>query len=255
MRRGPLKALLLTGVAGLLICSSAYGLQILIGKTVVSATAEIAPRALPAKGNAPVTISNITRIHETDGSPPPTLSEMTFMFDKHGSVDTKGLPVCTTAKLTEATPAEARKRCAKAIVGEGIGKAIVTLPGTAPQQISSPLTLFNAPPQNGRPSLIVHAYETVPAPKALLVPLTIERIQHGRYGFQVKIQVPPIADGHGAATLAEAQVGKTWKRGGRTVGFLSAHCNGGRLQVHGALEFADGSFFPGTLTSPCHVAG
>lgn len=255
MRRGMLKALLLTGVAGLLVCSSAYGLKILIGKTVVSATAEITPRALPAKGNAPVTISNITRIHETDGSAPPTLSEMTFMFDGHGSVDTRGLPVCTLTKLAETTPAEARKRCAKAIVGEGTGKALVSLPGTAPQQIGSPLTLFNAPPVNGRPSLIVHAYETVPTPKTLLVPATIERIEHGRYGFQVKIQVPPIADGYGAATLAEAQVGTTWKRGGRTVGFVNAHCSGGRLQVHGSLKFADGSFFPGTLTSPCHLAG
>ncbi len=255
MRRGLLKALFLTGVVALFVCSSAYGLKILIGKTVVSATAEITPRALPAKGNAPVTISNVTRIHETDGSAPPTLSEMTFMFDGHGSVDTKGLPVCTTAKLAETTPAEARKRCAKAIVGEGIGKALVSLPGVPPQQISSPLTLFNAPPQNGRPSLIVHAYETVPAPKTLLVPAAIERINHGRYGYQVTIQVPPIADGYGAATLAEAQVGTTWKRGGRTVGYVNAHCNGGRLQVHGSLKFTDGSFFPGTLTSPCHVAG
>lgn len=255
MRRGLLKALLLAGAVGLLVCSSAYGLKILIGKTVVSATAEITPRALPAKGNAPVAISNVTRIHETDGAPPPTLSELTFMFDKHGALDTRGLPVCTAAKLAETTVAEARKRCARAIVGEGTGKAIVSLPGTAPQQISSPLTLFNAPPQNGRPSLIVHAYETVPAPKTLLVPVEIEQIEHGRYGFQVKIQVPPIADGYGAATLAEARVGRTWKRGGRTVGFVSAHCNGGRLQVHGSLKFADGSFFPGTLTSPCHVAG
>lgn len=255
MRRGLLKALLLAGAAGLLLCASAYGLKIVIGKTVVSATAEITPRALPAKGSAPVTISNVTRIHETDGSAPQTLSELTFLFDKHGSVDTKGLPVCTLAKLAEATVAEARKRCAGSIVGEGTGKAIVSLPGAAPQQISSPLTLFNAPPQNGRPSLLVHAYETVPAPQALLVPATIEPIKHGRYGFQVKIQVPPIAGGYGAATLAEAQVGKTWKRGGRTVGFVNAYCNGGRLQVHGSLKFADGSFFPGTLTSPCHVAG
>lgn len=255
MRRGLLKALLVAGVAGLLACSSAYGLQILIGKTVVSATAEITPRALPAKGTAPVTISNVTRIHETDGSAPPTLSELTFMFDKHGRVDTQGLPVCTLAKLAETTVGEARKRCAEAIVGEGTGKAIVSLPGAAPQQVSSPLTLFNAPPQNGKPSLIVHAYETVPTPKALLVPATIEPIKHGRYGFQVKIQLPPIADGYGAATLAEAQVGKTWKRGGRTVGFVNAYCSGGRLQVHGSLKFTDGSFFPGTLTSPCHAAG
>jgi hypothetical protein len=101
--------------------------------------------------------------------------------------------------------------------------------------------------------LIAHAYETVPAPKALLVPFAIERVRHGRYGFRVEIELPEIAAGYGAATLAQATLGKTWKRSGKTVGYTNAHCDGGRLQVQGSLSFADGSFLPGTLTSPCHV--
>jgi hypothetical protein len=249
------KAVLALGLVGLVAAGVAQALKIEIGNTVVSATATIQPRALPAKGNAPVSVASVTRIGTTDGSTPPTLKELVFQFDGHGAVDTKGLPVCTLAKLTETTPQEARKRCAGAIVGEGTGKAVVTLPGKAPQRISSPLTLFNAPPQGGRPALIAHAYETLPTPKAVLVPFTIEKVHNGRYGFEVKIPVPPIAEGFGAATLAEATIGKTWKRGGKKVGYVSAHCSGGRLQVHGTISFTDGSFFPGTLTSPCHLAG
>lgn len=243
------------GLAGLLACASAYALTIEIDKTVVSATASISPRALPARGNAPVDVGSVTRIKTTDGSQPPTLSKIVFIFDKHGSVDTKGLPVCTMAKLAGTTTAAARKRCGGAIVGEGLGKADVRLPGQPPLAITTPLTFFNAPPEGGRPSLIAHAYETVPAPKALLAPFSIERIRHGRYGFRVEIQMPEIAGGYGAATLAEATLGKTWERGGKTVGYTNAHCAGGRLQVNGKLSFTDGSFFPGTLTSPCHVEG
>jgi hypothetical protein len=239
----------------LLACASAYALKIEIDKTVVSATASIAPRALPAKANAPVTVSSVTRIKTTDGSAPPTLKEIVFIFDKNGAVDTKGLATCTEAKLAETTPDVARKRCAGAIVGEGVGRAEVNLPGKPAMEISSPLTFFNAPPVHGQPSLIAHAYETVPVPKTVLVPFSIERIHQGRYGFQVKIPVPPIAEGFGSATLAKATVGKTWKVGGKTIGYTSAHCAGGRLQVHGTITFTDGSFFPGTLTSPCHVAG
>lgn len=238
----------------LVACAGAYALTIELDKTVVSATATISPRALPAHGGAPVDIASVTRIKTTDGSPPPTLKELVFSFDKHGFLDTKGLPVCTLAKLAETTPATARKRCPGAIVGEGTGKAAVNLPGRPPIQISSPLTLFNAPAEGGKPSLIVHAYETVPVPKAILVPFAIERISHGRYGFQVKIPVPEIAAGFGAATLAQATLGATRKRGGRTVGYANARCSGGRLQVHGTISFTDGSFFPGTLTSPCRVA-
>lgn len=255
MRRTLLKTAGIVGAIALVACASAYGLSIEIDRTVVSATASISPRGLPAQGDAPVNIDSVTRIKTTDGSPPSTLKELVFLFDKHGSLDTKGLPVCTLAKLDETTPAVARKRCAGAIVGEGIGKAEVNFPGRPAIQISSPLTFFNAPPVAGRPSLIIHAYEKVPAPKAVLVPIAVERVSHGRYGFQVKIPVPPIAAGFGGATLAKATLGTTWRRGGKTVGYANASCAGGRLQVHGAISFTDGSFFPGTLTSPCHVGG
>jgi hypothetical protein len=248
------KALLAVAVIALIACASAYALKIEIGKTVVSATASISPRALPAKGGAPVDVASVTRIKTTDGSQPPTLKQLVFVFDKHGSLDTRGLPTCTLAKLAGTTPQLARKRCPGAIVGEGVGRAEVRLPGQAPADISTPLTFFNAPPQGGMPTLIAHAYETIPAAKTLLVPISIERIQRGRYGFRVTIEMPPIADGYGAATLAKATIGKTWKRGGRTVGYANAYCAGGRLQVYGTLTFTDGSYFPGTLTSPCHTA-
>jgi hypothetical protein len=240
---------------GMLACATAYAITLEVGKTAVSVTATVTPTGLPSKANVPVKVSSVTRIKSKDGSPPPSLSQLVFAFDKNGSIDTKGLPTCALAKLAETTPEVAKKRCAGAIVGEGVGRAEVDFPGKAPIEISSPLTLFNAPPEGGKPTLIAHAYETVPTAKTLLVPFAIERIKQGRYGYRVKIDVPEIAGGFGSATLAKATVGKTWKRGGKTAGYVSAHCDGGRIQVHGTLSFTDGSFFPGTLVSPCHVSG
>jgi len=253
------KTLLRTNLAviGLLLvvgCASAYAIKIELGGTSVSATAEIAPRALPAHGNAPVTIRSVTRLKATDGGTPPALKAILFQFDKHGSVDTKGLPTCNAAKLAGTTVAQARKRCAGAIVGEGLGRAKVNLPNQPTREISSKLTFFNAPPVGGQPALIAHGYETVPTPQALLVPMTIERVNNPRYGFRVKIELPSIAGGYGSAVLADATIGKTWKRGGKTVGYVNASCQGGRLQVQGSISLVDGSFFPGTLVSPCHVA-
>jgi len=255
MRRGLRRAAAAIVVVGLLGCGPAYALTAEIGKTFVSATASLRPRALPDKGNAPVTLSNITRIGTRDSTPPPALKKLVFLLDKHGTVDTKGLPVCTAAKIADATPQQARKRCAGALVGEGTGKAEVNLPGQATATISSPLSFFNGPPAGGKPTLLAHAYETLPAPRALVVPIEIERIKHGRYGFRAEVEIPQIAEGFGAATLAEAKLGRTRKRGGRTVGYLNAYCAGGRLQVYGTLSFSNGDFFPATLTSPCHTPG
>jgi hypothetical protein len=249
------RALIALGVAGLLAATTAYAISGHFGSVTVSTTATMLPRELPTKANAPITLSTITRIKSDDPSSPEVLEKLEFLLDKNGSIETKGVPVCTMAKLAETTPQVARKRCAGALVGTGTGKAEVAMPGRAPFQISSPVSIFNAPPTGGKPTLIAHAYETVPAPKALLVPIVIERVKSGRYGFRIKVKMPEIAGGDGAPTLAEATLGKTFKRGGKKVGFINAHCVGGRLQVHGTLTFTNGDFFPTTLTSPCHSPG
>ncbi|HEX6601884.1 MAG TPA: hypothetical protein VF030_04525, partial [Solirubrobacterales bacterium] len=118
--------------------------------------------------------------------------------------------------------------------------------------LSFPLSFFNAPPTGGKPTLIAHAYETVPVAKTLLVPIVIERMASGRYGFRTKVEMPEIAGGYGVPILAEATVGATRKRGGKEVGYIEARCAGGRLQVDGTLNFVNGDLFPATLTSPCH---
>lgn len=235
-------------------CATASGIEACIGPLCVSSTVSMQPRELPAKGNAPITLSSVTRVRSKDGTPP-TLGTIDFMIDRNGRVNNKDFPVCTLARLQGTTPTQARKRCASSLVGKGTGRALVTMPGRAPFQISSPISFFNAPPTGGKPTLIAHAYETVPAPQALLVPIVVERIAKGRYGFHVAVEMPEIAGGFGAATLAEATIGATRKQDGKKVAFLSAHCSGGRLQVEGVLTFTNGDRFPTTLTSPCHTRG
>jgi hypothetical protein len=247
-------AVLAVGLA-LAFGATASGIEACIGPLCVSSSVDMQPRELPAKGNAPITLESTTRVRVKDGSTPPTLDTIDFLIDKHGAVNSKAFPVCPRAKLEGATPSQARKRCAGALVGRGTGKALVTMPGRAPFQITSPVSFFNAAPTGGKPTLIAHAYETVPVPQALLVPIVVERVSKGRYGFQVRVEMPEVAGGFGAPTLAEAKVGATRKKGGKVTGYVTAHCSGGRLQVEGTLRFTNGDSFPTTLTSPCHTPG
>jgi hypothetical protein len=240
-------------VAVLACAAVAVAVTTQIGNLKVSATAEFEPRQFPEHGTLPAQFSSIVRINSVDGEQPPGLQTLIFEFDKHGKLNFKSLPTCTVAKLEGTTPDEARKRCAGALLGTGTGKARVAMPGKAPFTISSPISIFNAPPQGGKPALIAHAYETVPSPQALLVPFTIEKISHGRYGYRAELELPQIAGGAGAAILAEASFGRTYKLGGRKVGYVEAECSGGRLQVFGKLVFADGSHLQSLLTSPCHT--
>jgi hypothetical protein len=241
------------GAAVLACAAVAVAVTTQLGNLKVSATAEFQPRAFPAHGTVPATFSSIVRIKSVNGDQPPALKSLTFEFDKHGKLNFKGVPTCTAAKLEGTTPSEARQRCAGALLGTGTGKARVEMPGKPAFTISSPISIFNAPPEGGRPTMIAHAYETVPSPQALLVPFTIEKVNHGRYGYRTEIQLPPIAGGDGAAILAEAKFGRTYTRGGQKVGYAEAECDGGRLQVYGKVTFADGSHLQSLLSSPCHT--
>ena len=121
--------------------------------------------------------------------------------------------------------------------------------------MTSPISVFNAPPQGGKPTLIAHAWETVPSPQALLTEFSVEKISHGRYGYRTEVALPPIAGGAGVATLAEASFGRSFKRGRKETGYVEAECSGGRLQVYGRISFVDGSHLQSLLSSPCHNEG
>jgi hypothetical protein len=257
MRRKLSAALLATLAIGLIVAAGVAAVTIhgTYGEFSVSASADISPHELPAKGEAPVTLTSSVRARQLGGGQPAGLKTIVFQVDKHGSIGRKGVPVCTEAKLVDATPAQARKRCAGALVGTGTGKAKVQLPGQSTVEISSPLSLFNGPLEGGRPTLLAHAYETLPKPQALVVPIVIERVGHGRYGYRAKVQLPPIAEGYGAATFAEAKIGRVFRHHGKKTGYFNASCSGGRLQVHGTVSFTNGDFVPTTLVTPCHTAG
>jgi hypothetical protein len=259
MRRGIRRRVALALVAGALVllvgAAAALAITTQIGPLKVSATAEFEPRAFPAHGTLPTSFSSTVRIRSLNDNAPPALKSLTFEFDKHGRINFKGVPTCTAAKLEGATPSQARSRCAGALIGTGVGKARIEMPGKEPLTMTSPISIFNAPPQGGEPTMIAHAWETVPSPQALLTEFSVEKINHGRYGYRTEITLPPIAGGDGVATLAEASFGRTFTRGGHEVGYVEAECSGGRLQVYGRISFVDGSHLQSLLSSPCHNEG
>ena len=53
------------------------------------------------------------------GALPPVLRKITLLYDRHGSLQTKGLPVCTEGKLRATDTKQARRACPGAIVGTG----------------------------------------------------------------------------------------------------------------------------------------
>jgi hypothetical protein len=225
------------------------------GNIVVDGEGGFAPTALPKKVNAPIAIFGKGRIGTVDGTLPPILKTIQFEFDKHGSVETVGLAVCTAAKLQATTVPQARKLCPGAIVGEGFGHAIVKFPEQAPIPVSSPITIFNGPRVKGDPSVLAHFYTTVPIATAFVIPVVIETIHNGRYGYRVDAVIPKIANGAGIPISGSIHIGRKWTYKGKKHSYLNARCPDGRLQAVGQFGFNDGTLLKGTFLTPCKGTG
>jgi hypothetical protein len=231
--------------------ASALAIELHAANLVITADGGFSPTTLPKHGYAPIRLHGYGKIATEDGSPPPVLKTVTLWFDKHGKVETRGLPTCTPGKLAATTTKQARKLCPGAIVGKGFGKAVVDFPEQGPIPASSPITLFNAKPHHGNPTLLAHAHITVPGPTTFVVPIEIQRVHDGRYGFKTVAEIPRIAGGYGIPLYARLSIGRTWKYKGRKLSFANAGCPDGRLQAKGQFLFKDGTFLQGSVFKTC----
>lgn len=251
MGKSALKVLAAAVVVALVLAATAAALVLHAANIVVTTDGGFSPTTLPKHKLAPISLHGYGKISTTDGELPPVLKTITLWFDKHGSVVTKGLPVCTKAKLVATTTQQARKLCAGAIVGTGFGEAVVKFPEQPPIPASSPITIFNGPMKGGNPTVLAHAHLTVPAPTTFVVPITIEKVHDGRYGFKTVAEIPPIAGGSGVPIYGRLKIGRTWKYKGKTLSYANASCPDGRLQAQGTFTFTDGTELHGELLKPC----
>jgi len=251
MRKTLLRAQLLAGALLLVAVATAAAITLHASNLVITTDGGFTPTTLPKKGFAPIRLHGFGKIATEDGSPPPVLKTVTLWFDKNGKVETRGLPVCTPGKLKATTTAQARRLCPGAIVGKGFGKAVVIFPEQGPIPASSPITLFNAKPKHGNPALLAHAHLTVPGPTTFVVPIEIQRVHDGRYGFKTVAEIPKIAGGSGIPLYARLSIGREWKYKGKTLSYANAGCPDGRLQAKGQFKFKDGTFLQGSVFKRC----
>lgn len=247
------KILMATALGLLIAAGSASALKIRVGDLILNAEGGFAPKALPKHADAPITLHGGGKLSTVSGELPPIAQEVTIEFDKHGSVETRGLPVCHDGQLEATTVAKARANCRGAIVGEGFGRAIIDFPEQKPIPVSSPITFFNGPLKHGQPTVYAHAYITVPVPVTYIVPIVIERIHHGVYGYRTKARIPTIAGGAGHGVSLKAKIGRKWTFKGQKHSYVNARCETGHLQAKVKVTFKEGTFLTGTFAKPCTV--
>lgn len=253
MRKSVLRASLGAVVVLLALAASAPALRLQAGNIVVVTDGGISPTTLPKHRFAPIELHGYGKVSTLDGTVPPVLKQITLFFDKHGEVETRGLPVCTPGKLAATTTKTARRNCRGAIVGKGFGTALIDFPDQPPFKASSPITIFNGRKKRGNPTVLAHAYLGVPAPTTFIVPIEIQRVRKGRYGFKTVAKIPRIAGGSGVPIYGRLKIGRKWRYRGKMLSYANASCPDGRLQARGRFDFDDSTRLQGTFFQRCRA--
>jgi hypothetical protein len=210
---------------------------------------------LPKHRNAPITLRGGGKLSTASGQLPPIIKTLTLKYDRRGSVQTTGLEVCTMARLAATTTTGARHNCPGAIVGKGAGTATIAFPESVPFSLSSPITIFNGPKLHGDDTVLAHAYLSVPAPTTFIVPIVIERIHGGVYGYRVEAKFPKIAGGAGVPVSGHLRIARKWNYKGKSYSYVNARCETDHLQVAGEFGFSDGTLVTATFLKPCRGTG
>ncbi len=249
-----MKRLLGIGVVAIcvLLAGGADAALVRVGNLVLTADGGFTPRQLPRRSFAPIDFRGEANLRAVDGGVPAALQQAVIDFDRDGRLSAGGLPVCQPSQLEEATPQEARDRCPGAIVGTGHVGALITQEGQPPLPVSSLLTLFNGPRQEGNPTVVFHARTTAPAVQSFVITIPIER-RRGDFRYRATIDVPPIAAGRGSLTHLDVEVGKHYRVQGSPRSYTSARCGDGVLRTHGRFSLADGTIIDGSVEKGCTV--
>lgn len=222
------------------------------GNLVLRADGDFAPHKLPRQDFVPISFKGYADLKAVDGSVPEPLQQLVIDFDRDGRMSNAGLPICAPESLQEATPEEARARCRGAIVGSGNASALIEQASGAPILASSPITFFNGPRLEGKPTVILHARTTEPAVQNFVITIPIET-RPGLFRHRATIDVPPIAAGRGSLIHLDASIGRRYRAGGRERSYVIARCGDGIFRTHGRFTFADGMVIDGSVEKACTV--
>ncbi len=193
-----------------------------VGNLIVFLNGGIVPRELPRKHLAPVGVRLEAGIRTADRSPLPRVKEIRLELAWRGALFTRGLPVCSEARLRSVDSGQAIRVCGPALVGRGHIYTRIFLPGQTPFSLHAQLLAFNGKTKQGRTAVWVLAYASKP-PVSIVLPFHVRR-QRGPFRTVLVSVIPRSVGPWPRFAHFHIDVSRTFRYRGRTHSYLSASC-------------------------------
>jgi hypothetical protein len=155
----------------------------------ITVLSQIQPYKLPRTETAPIAVFVSGHIATPSGEVPPQLQRMTIKVNRHGLLQSRGLPRCTQAEVLATSSDRALSQCGDALVGSGKFYATVVFPDQRPYPTRGKLLIFNGRVK-GKPVLFAHIYTQNPFASSFVITFAIKHIDQGPYGTELSASLP-----------------------------------------------------------------
>jgi hypothetical protein len=193
------------------------------GNLRIGVLAQIQPYKLPRTTTAPIAVFVSGHVASPDGSVPPQLQRMSVRVNRHGLLQSRGLPACGAAQIRAVSSERALESCSKALVGSGRFWATIVLPDQRPYPTRGRLLVFNGR-QAGRPVIFAHIYTTNPFGTSFVIAFAIKHIDKGPYGTELSASLPQALGSWGFVDRIKLTLRRKYQYKGTQRSYFNAGC-------------------------------
>jgi len=211
------------GVGALACASLAQAAVIQEGNVRITVLSQILPYKLPRHGTAPIAVFVSGHLAEPHGGIPPQLKQMTVEVNKHGLLQSKGLPTCSLRQIQPASTERAMSSCGDALIGSGQFWAHIVLPDQGAYPTHGRLLIFNGR-QGGKPVIFTHIFTANPFFSSFVIPFAISKIQKGPYGTKLTASLPQALGDWGYVDRIKLTLKRKYRFKGRRLSYFNAGC-------------------------------
>jgi len=229
-------------LAALLLCGGiATAATIQDGGLRITVLSQIMPYALPRAKPAPIAVFVAGHLQNAKGGIPPQLQELTIDVNRHGLLQSRGLPACGIESVQPATTSRALSSCGDALIGSGQFWANIVLPDQGAYRTQGRLLIFNGR-KNGRPVILTHIYTSHPFNSSFVIPFSIRHIHKGPYGTELHASLPQALGDWGYLDRIKLTLKREYTFKGKRLSYFNASCPAGKGAKRAAFPLAYAEF-------------
>ena len=212
------------GIAvAILTCASMAGAAVVQeGNLRITLTSQIQPYKLPRDTPSPIAVFVAGHLQAPHGGIPSQLQKMTVKVNRHGLLQSKGLPVCRIEQLQPASTERALANCGDAVIGSGQFWAHIVLPDQGAYGSRGRLLIFNGR-RNGHPVLLTHIFTSNPFFSSFVLTFAIQKIE-GIYGTELTASLPEALGSWGYVDRIKLTLKRKYAFKGKQLSYFNSAC-------------------------------